>query len=105
LADGAGYDRRTQVQRKESSIHWSQPEIVLYDTDPKNCLFDPKTRMPGPGLGMSYPDLIEQDGRYWITETQKTVARVHSVDPELLEGLWKQGTVIQEQENERSRRQ
>ncbi len=54
---------------------------------------------------MSYPDLIEQDGRYWITETQKTVARVHSVDPELLEGLWKQGTVIQEQENERSRRQ
>ena len=78
---------------KEGFIHWSQPEIVLYDTDPKNCLFDPKTGMPGPGGGMSYPDLIEQDGKYWITETQKTLARVHPIDPTLLEGLWNQGTV------------
>jgi hypothetical protein len=37
---------------------------------------------------MSYPDLIEQDGRYWVTETNKTVARVHEVDKTLLEGLW-----------------
>jgi hypothetical protein len=49
--------------------------------------------MPGPGGGMSYPDLIEQDGRYWITETQKTIARVHPIDPTLLEGLWNQGEV------------
>jgi hypothetical protein len=42
---------------------------------------------------MSYPDLIEQDGRYWITETQKTVARVHPIDTTLLEGLWNQGKV------------
>lgn len=59
------------------TIHWSQPEILLYDPDPK-------TRM-------SYPDLIEQDGRYWVTETQKTVARVHEIDPTLLAGLWRQG--------------
>ncbi len=78
---------------KDGFIHWSQPEIVLYDTDPKNCLFDPKTGMPGPGGGMSYPDLIEQDGKYWITETQKTLARVHPIDPTLLEGLWSQGEV------------
>ena len=78
---------------KDGLIYWSQPEIVLYDTEPKNCLFDPKTGMPGPGGGMSYPDLIEQDGRYWITETQKTIARVHPIDPTLLEGLWSQGTV------------
>jgi len=77
---------------KDGFIHWSQPEIVLYDTDPKNCLFDPKTGTPGPGGGMSYPDLIEQDGKYWITETQKTLARVHPIDPTLLEGLWNQGT-------------
>lgn len=62
---------------KNGQIHWSQPEILLYDPDPK-------TRM-------SYPDLIEQDGRYWFTETQKTVARVHEVDATLLEGLWQQG--------------
>jgi len=78
---------------KDGFIHWSQPEIVLYDSDPKNCLFDPKTGMPGPGGGMSYPDLIEQHGRTWITETQKTVARVHPIDPTLLEGLWNQGKV------------
>ena len=44
-----------------------------------------------PERRMSYPDLIEQDGRYWVTETQKTIARVHEVDPALLEGLWSQG--------------
>jgi len=59
-------------------IHWSQPEILLYDPEPK-------TRM-------SYPDLIEQDGEYWITETQKSIARVHEIDSTLLQGLWKQVT-------------
>ncbi len=58
-------------------IHWSQPEILLYH--------------PGDLNGMSYPDLIEQDGRVWVTETQKTIARVHEVDRSLLEGLWTQG--------------
>jgi len=76
---------------KDGFIHWSQPEIVLYDSDPKNCPFEAETGLPGPGGGMSYPDLIEQDGRYWITETQKTIARVHPIDPTLLEGLWSQG--------------
>jgi len=40
---------------------------------------------------MSYPDFIEENGSYWVTETQKVVARVHSVDAELLNGLWNQG--------------
>lgn len=62
---------------KDGRIHWSQPEILLWDPDPK-------TRM-------SYPDLIEQDGRCWVTETQKEIARVHEVDPSLFEGLWNQG--------------
>lgn len=78
---------------RDGFIYWSQPEIVLYDTDPKNCIFDAQTGMPGEGGGMSYPDLIEQDGRYWITETQKTIARVHPIDTTLLEGLWSQGEV------------
>jgi hypothetical protein len=34
--------------------------------------------------------LIEQDGRYWVTETQKTVARIHEIDAKLLAGLWAQ---------------
>jgi len=61
---------------RNGHIWWSQPEILLYDRDPK-------TRM-------SYPDLIEQDGRFWVTETQKEIARVHEIDASLLEGLWNQ---------------
>jgi len=62
---------------KDGFIHWSEPEILLYDPDPDER--------------MSYPDLIEEDGRFWVTETNKTVARVHSIDRGLLEGLWSQG--------------
>ena len=57
-------------------IAWSQPEIVLYDDDPF--------------VRMSYPDLVEEEGRYFLTETQKETARIHEVDPLLLEGLWSQ---------------
>jgi hypothetical protein len=55
-------------------INWSQPEIVLYDDDPI--------------IRMSYPDLVEDGGKYYLTETQKDVARVHEIDTKLLEGLW-----------------
>ncbi len=57
-------------------IEWSQPEIVLYDDDPF--------------IRMSYPDLVEEHGKYYLTETQKDVARVHRIDPSLLAGLWGQ---------------
>jgi len=62
---------------KDGRLHWSQPEILLYDPDSTK--------------GLSYPDLIEQDGRYWFTETQKSTAQVHEADRTLLEGLWGQG--------------
>jgi len=62
---------------REGRIHWSQPEVLLYDD-----------HVP---TRMSYPDLVEQHGKYWITETQKQVCRVHPIDPELLKGLWAQG--------------
>ena len=61
---------------RDGFIHWSEPEIVLYDDYP--------------GTRISYPDFIEEDGRYWITETQKSIARVHEIDPSLLEGMWSQ---------------
>lgn len=67
------------VLKDDGFIHWSEPEIALFD--------------PNPAIRMSYPDLIEQDGRFWLTETQKTVARVHAVDRALLDGLWSQATV------------
>jgi hypothetical protein len=64
---------------KDGVIHWSQPEILLYETDTS--------------ARMSYPDLIEENGKFWITETQKEVAGVHAIDPILLEGLWKQASL------------
>ncbi|MCU0916007.1 MAG: exo-alpha-sialidase [Planctomycetes bacterium] len=57
-------------------LAWSEPEIVLYDDDPY--------------IRMSYPDLLEDGGRFFLTETQKDTARVHPVDKSLLEGLWSQ---------------
>ncbi len=59
-------------------IQWSQPEILFYDDDPM--------------IRMSYPDLIEEDGEYYITETQKDIARVHQVTAAWLEQLWGQFT-------------
>ncbi len=57
-------------------IRWSQPEIALYDDDPY--------------IRMSYPDLVEEGGEYFLTETQKEIARVHLLDKTLLLGLWQQ---------------
>jgi hypothetical protein len=57
-------------------IHWTEPEILLYDDDPF--------------IRMSYPDLVEDGGRFWVTETQKNIGRIHAIDPELLKGLFGQ---------------
>ena len=61
-----------------NNVHWSQPEIVLYDDDPL--------------VRISYPDLLEENGKYYLTESQKHQARIHEVDLALLEGLWRQFT-------------
>ncbi len=57
-------------------LEWSQPEILLYDDDPY--------------IRMSYPDLVEDDGNYYITETQKTVGRTHLIPRPLIDGLFGQ---------------
>ncbi|THF80303.1 sialidase family protein [Cohnella fermenti] len=62
---------------RDGVIHWSQPEVLLYDDDP--------------AVRISYPDFIEDGGDYYVTETQKEIARVHPIDKALLEGMWAQG--------------
>lgn len=57
-------------------IKWTQPEILLYDDDTF--------------VRMSYPDLLEQNGEYFISETQKDIARVHKIPNEFLDTLWSQ---------------
>ena len=59
---------------KGKVIQWSEPEIGLYDDDPM--------------VRMSYPDLVEEGGEYYLTETQKDIARVHKMDGRLIEGMW-----------------
>ncbi len=54
-------------------LEFSQPEIALYDDDTR--------------VRMSYPDLIEEDERLFLTETQKHVGRVHELPAELVAGL------------------
>lgn len=63
-------------------LEWSQPEIVLYTDDPI--------------VRISYPDLLEDDGRYFLTETNKDIARIHEVDPTLFEDLWRQFGIREE---------
>ena len=73
----AGKTRGVEHDSPEGKvIHWSEPEILLYDDDTF--------------IRMSYPDLVEEGGKYYVTETQKNLARVHEIEPGLLEGLWAQ---------------
>lgn len=55
-------------------ISLSEPEVLLYD--------------PDPFCAISYPDLWEDGGAYYISETQKEKARFHQIDKTLLETLW-----------------
>jgi len=59
-------------------IEWSQPEILLYDEDPY--------------VRISYPDLIQDSGKTFVSETQKDYARTHEIDKEFLGKLlsWKE---------------
>lgn len=57
-------------------IEWSQPEILLYDDDPY--------------ILISYPDLVEDNGKFYVTETQKAFGRVHEIPGPLIDGLFNQ---------------
>lgn len=59
---------------KDGKIYWSQPEIVLYSKHPDDRI--------------SYPDFVEDNGEYYITETQKEIARVHHIPSAFMETIW-----------------
>jgi hypothetical protein len=58
---------------KGKIIEWSQPEILLFDDNPN--------------IRMSYPDLLEDDEIY-VSETQKTTARIHKIDTDFLDKIF-----------------
>lgn len=76
-----GYGHRNPIwicggEERDGGIRWSEPEVLLYsDTI---------------GDRMSYPDFLEEpDGRIFYTETNKTIARVHQIDPAILDAVWR----------------
>ena len=68
------------VEVEGHGILWSQPEVALYDR-----------YNHGKEAG-GYPDFIEsaETGAIYITETQKTTARIHKIDESLLGALFGQ---------------
>lgn len=66
---------------KDGKIIWSQPEIMLYKDQG--------------GRGASYADLIQQDGRFWLTETEKRTARTHEIPAEFFEKVCSQHYICQ----------
>ena len=65
----------------DGQIEWSQPEVLLYSDD-----------LTSHSGRLSYPGFLDEDGSYWVFETQKTIARVHEIDPTLFEAAWNQST-------------
>lgn len=61
----------------KGKLKWSQPELVIYNGHPRR--------------GLSYPDLVESAGQYFLSPTDKKEARLVQVDKTLIEGLFKQG--------------
>jgi hypothetical protein len=71
------------VEHKTAGILWSQPEIVLYD------------RYQHTAEAGGYPDFIQSktDGEIYITETQKSITRIHKIEQRILKALWQQHNV------------
>lgn len=55
-------------------ISWLEPRVFLYDAVKSSRI--------------SYPDFLEDDGNLYFSETQKSIARVHQVPKEYIEGLF-----------------
>ncbi len=81
---GTGYENRNPGWisggvEQDGRILWSEPEILIYNHNTSR-----------PHGRFSYPDLVEQDGRYWLTSTNKETGRVLQIPSDFFEGLWSQ---------------
>ena len=71
-------------EEPDGEVRFSQPEVALHYAP----LGGPPASDSNTGAGPGYPDFIEDGGRVDITETNKTQARVHAVDPAFLSLLF-----------------
>lgn len=56
------------------TIRWNKPVILMYSEKP--------------GDNISYPDLFEFKGKYYVVETQKTIPRLHLIPDDYMRELW-----------------
>jgi hypothetical protein len=61
---------------RNGAIYWSQPEVGIFH----------ESESPG----LSYPDFVEDGGRYYIAPCTKETARILELDKTMLDGLWNQ---------------
>jgi len=71
-------------EEADGEVRFSQPEVALHFAPLGGPPASPSNSATGPG----YPDFIEDGGRVFITETNKTQARVHPIDPLFLDTLF-----------------
>lgn len=55
-------------------LRWGNPEILLYGIEPE--------------IRMSYPDFLEDNGLYYVSETEKAIAGIHEIPKSFLDGLF-----------------
>ncbi len=93
VLDGEGGNNNTP------SILWAQPEVVLYDrvdhTDRPGYPdfvqdYEPASSSSAPSAGGGDASADVDVWTVFITETQKTAARLHKVDAGLIQGLLQQ---------------
>lgn len=80
---GRSFDGRNPAWLSGAVEYMAEDGIRLRFGEPQPVLYD-----PDPAVRMSYPDMVEEGGEYYITETQKEIARVHPIDRTLIESLW-----------------
>ena len=94
IRDYAGYRNPAWLSggiEKNGKIKWFEPEILLYGVDslPINTWAKQWIKLKR----ISYPDLVEDKGKYWLVEGQGVgpdYGKVHPIDHSLLDGLWNQ---------------
>jgi len=71
-------------EEADGEVRFSQPEVALHYAPLGGPPASDSNSVAGPG----YADFIEDGGRVFITETNKTQARVHPIDPAFLSTLF-----------------
>ena len=61
-------------------ISWLEPHVFLYDSNKSSRI--------------SYPDFLEDGGKYYFSETQKSMARIHEVPSEYIESLFTDANTV-----------